>query len=323
MRRLLPLLLTLVLVAGCDTTGPVDEALVGTWTLVSTGATDLVTVAEAQTVTAYDRPPLSGALTLSGAVTGSLRHVGAFQRSGAGAFVRLQSVPQGQEGPSTVSVVLQSSGGEGGLFAGDRFLPLSSFEGDAPFGLSPGVLDVPRVTFAAGAEEAVASGRLTFATRTLAANRETAVGSERVTPTEAGYTVRYAFEGNNRLVVTETAGPERRETRGRWDVVGEGALRIVLTEGNTRTSFILGYTLSGNDLTLLGYEEEFCPPDCQEAIATTYGLRAESLLRYRVERSYRFTRASALRPARVPADGLPATPGLRPHPLALPGREVR
>lgn len=326
MFRLL-LLLTLVLaVAGCDTSGPLDEALVGTWTLTATSDTDLLTVSEAQTITDYNRPPTSGALTVSGVVSGTLRHVGAFQRSGSGAYVRLQSDPQGQEGPGTVSVVLQS-GGEGGLFAGNRYLPLTSFEGASPFTLGTGVLEVPRATFMTSGEQSVATGRLTFATRALPANRETAVGSERVTLPEEGYVARYTFESDGRLLVTETAGPNRRETRGRWDLAGESMLRIILVEGNTRVTYVLGYAVSGNTMTFTDYIEELCPPDCQEAIASAYGVRVESLLRYRVGRSYRFARSATLqpegRPAAHPAARPTGAPAVRLHPLARPEEASR
>lgn len=241
MRRSFLLALCGLVLAACDTgtdgpTGLDPDDLIGTWTVDRSESSVFVTVDEAQDIPDLSLPAQS-ALTLSGAVEGSLSTVQTFSYRGADG-VSLTAADMTNTPGVILEMLLDPSAGA--FF--DLSLPsippgFNQYQGQfsdlAPFSYDRLGVSIDAITLdenRAPPGQVVVDGRLSFATRRAVPGGEVEIrgphaGTGRARLVEDARSIEFAADGA--LMVNYFAEVNRRT--GRWEIAGD-SLHLVLDE---------------------------------------------------------------------------------------------
>lgn len=285
--RLLLVLVAALAISGCDSQSDPDGStspLLGRWELGSETRAIYVTLTQTQSVLDYLQPG-EGDLAVSGAVSGDLRWLS--QRwegggtTGRDTVLEVASAPLSDPSQGAIRLRVGSSGF--GVVETDRatfYLPGANERPDLIM-LSADRLVVMSARFRSPetGEEVVVSGQLTVPRQTLEAGREALVHKQaRAYPDIAARLLEFGEDG--RLTNTSASG----SATGRWEVTGDGRLRLELPWGSTSYSYLLdGSTLRLN-------HEPAALPQIEIFLEGALGLQAGTLASTRAVLTEQFGR---------------------------------
>jgi len=294
--RLLLLAFALVILAACDTTAPpVEDALVGTWTLASTHSRSVLTLAEDQVVTDLAEP-MQGSFQVTGQLSGVVRYLDAYAQESSYARLRLLSVDPASGAPDPgIALELERQNGHYTLFVGRADAPNDpALYAPPPATLRDGpsfTLDEPLYPTSGGEVVGHVAGTLTLGHRTVRAGEPTAVETRlpQVLDREQS---RYRFEADGTLAVQEVRSTVTIERTGAWERTGD-RLVLSLTDDDRTVFSTYRVELDGSELRLLVDDTDYpCDAMCLRASEGSLALVEGSLQARHPQTLFRYERTA-------------------------------